>query len=355
MPAHKNQHFVPRCALKPFTLHAEGLAINVFNIARNRPIQNAPVKSQCARTYLYGIDLQLEKSLVQLEGEYARIVGNLSTGRSLDEEDHEWLHLFAIMQFRRTARAIEEMREFTERMADVVFKKYPEQREKDERTDTDLMIQSLKMAFEGTKYVTDLKCVVLRNQSNVDFVISDNPLVMTNRFYIQRMNATNFGLANSGAILAMPVSPKLCVIWYDRGVYTVPNASGTSFVEIKADDVAAINAWQYLYAQSNIYFARWDDRAYIQEQIENATPRRAEAKPRATLLVRDHAAPGESYRRGTAEEEAAAKETLVLASQNHPRPSVWPSQIKFRSKPKTYSDGSAVGHVRSAELLRRGG
>jgi hypothetical protein len=66
MPAQKNQHFVPRAALKPFTLSSEGAAINVFNIKRDRAVQDAPVKGQCARDYFYGKDLKLENKLVQL-------------------------------------------------------------------------------------------------------------------------------------------------------------------------------------------------------------------------------------------------------------------------------------------------
>ena len=45
MPAHKNQHFVPRCALKPFSLDGNGKAINLFNIKSKLAIENAPVKT----------------------------------------------------------------------------------------------------------------------------------------------------------------------------------------------------------------------------------------------------------------------------------------------------------------------
>jgi Protein of unknown function (DUF4238) len=286
MPAQKNHHFVPRCALKPFTLNSGGAAINLFNIPRNRAISNAPVRGQCARVYLYGADLKLENMLVRLEGQYARIVSHVSAGHPLCNADHEWLHLFATIQLRRTARAIEEMREFSERMADVVFKYHPDQRPTDYRTDTEMMIQSLRFGLEFLKYVADLKIVVLRTKRISTFIISDNPLLMTNRFYLQRFNASNFGLANSGAILAMPLSPRLCVMYYDQGVYTVPNASGAPFVEIKkTDDAAAINEWQYLRAQNNVYFARWNDRACVQEEVENTAQRRAEAKPKATIFT----------------------------------------------------------------------
>jgi hypothetical protein len=353
MADHKNQHFVPRSALKPFTLNADGLAINVFNIKRHRAIQNAPVKGQCARVYLYGVDLTIEKLLVRLEGQYARIIANLSLGGQLNDADLEWLHLFAMVQFRRTAQTIEEMRKFNERMAEITFKNHPEQRPKDDRTDNELMLVSLKIGFEHMKYITDLKLTVFRNQTDSDFVISDNPLVLTNRFYFQRLRRGNFGLASSGALLVMPLGPRLCSVWHDRGVYSVTNASGTPFADIKkASDISAINEWQYLNAQNNIYFARWSDRTHIGEQIVKVTEKRAAPRTKAAIFVRDQAAPGESYRVGTEEEETTAKETLVMASQVHLEPSTWPSQIKFRSKPRAFSNGTAAGYVRSAEWLK---
>ena len=127
MPAYKKQHFVPRCAFKPFSLNGEGSAINVFNLTRKRAIPNAPVKGQCAKAYLYGADLTLEKMLTRLEGHYARIIARLSAGDALSDSDQDWLYLFAIVQLRRTARAIEELREFSEHTANLVFKYHPEQ------------------------------------------------------------------------------------------------------------------------------------------------------------------------------------------------------------------------------------
>src|SRR4051794_19306669 len=103
MPAQKNQHYVPRCALKPFSLNADGLAINLFNISRRQAIANAPVKGQCARDYLYGkADLRREQALAKLEGQYSRILDQLSAGGPLPKKDKEWLLLFMLIQFRRT-------------------------------------------------------------------------------------------------------------------------------------------------------------------------------------------------------------------------------------------------------------
>jgi hypothetical protein len=44
MATNKNQHFVPRVHLRPFTVDEGGAAINVFNLDREKLIPNAPVK-----------------------------------------------------------------------------------------------------------------------------------------------------------------------------------------------------------------------------------------------------------------------------------------------------------------------
>lgn len=48
MAANKNQHFVPRCYLRPFTMDEGDAAIHVFNLDRRKLIPNAPVKNQCS-------------------------------------------------------------------------------------------------------------------------------------------------------------------------------------------------------------------------------------------------------------------------------------------------------------------
>jgi len=54
MATNKNQHFVPRCYLRPFTLDSANVAINLFNIDRMKFVERAPVKHQCSRDYFYG-------------------------------------------------------------------------------------------------------------------------------------------------------------------------------------------------------------------------------------------------------------------------------------------------------------
>jgi hypothetical protein len=80
---------------------------------------------------------------------------------------------------------------------------------------------------------------------------------------------------------------------------------------------------------------------------------RAGAVTVSKTLVRDYndQGPGETYRSGSADEEANAKETIVMTSFRQPQPLDWPLILKFRSKPRTFFNGSATGHVRKAEWL----
>jgi hypothetical protein len=171
MPAHKNQHFVPRCALKPFTLDNAGAAINVFNISAKRAIPNAPVKGQCARDYLYGKEnLEAERLLMQLEGHYARVCATLNAGGKLSTKDIEWIRLFILVQSRRTELAIEQMREFVKSMADAAFARAPKQKPSYDRTDKQLIHVSMLHAMKVFKYVKDLKVIIFCNRTNIDFI-----------------------------------------------------------------------------------------------------------------------------------------------------------------------------------------
>jgi hypothetical protein len=289
---------------------------------------------------------------MKLEGHYARIMRLLSRGGALTDEDKNWLLLFISIQTRRTEHAIKEMRDWSARMADVVFRNHPEQRPPDPRTDEDLMKESMMLGIEFHDYVKDLKVTIFRNSTKIDYVICDHPAVITNRLHLQRLNENKFGISNSGLILIMPFTPRLCAVCYDGGVYTVPNASGTPFVVLSKDnDVRSINEFQYLNAGKNVYFPRWEDREDVAKEAGKVSEERSKATPNATVFVTDPTSPG-SFRRGTPEEEAASRHEIVATSFLHPKPSSWPSQIRFKDKPTMYTNGSLKGYVRKPEWLR---
>jgi hypothetical protein len=154
-------------------------------------------------------------------------------------------------------------------------------------------------------------------------------------------------------MLSMPISPDLSMLWYDMGVYTIPNATGTIFIDVNsADDVDAFNELQFLAASKNIYFSRWEDASDITDDIKALSQKRADARYISRVFVPDLTGnDSEVYRAATSEEELTARRTLVGTGFRFPVPSRWPSQIRYRSKPRTFFNGSVMGHVRKEEWL----
>lgn len=348
MPSQKNQHYVPRCALKPFTRDRDGKAIHVFNLKAQRAIEDAPVKNQCSKDYFYGKDLTLENVLKDLEGQYARIVSLIELGVELTPGDTDFLRLFVNIQSRRTARAVRETMDAVRGMTDETFKHRPEQRPPD-ISQQEAMAASLGMGMDLQAHTQDLKFVILENQTDTNFITSDNPAVMTNRFSFEKLKAGAFGFGNSGAIIAMPISPKFCVLLFDIGVYTMSIPQGTSVVKLTdPKDVHALNELQHLNAESNIYYAGEREAASIAEQSKSTMDNRVSQVGEFTTLIRDRAVRGEAYRRGTPSEEQQSTEGLVAGSFVQPKPSTWPPVLKYRPKPVVVNTKSAAGHLRPA-------
>jgi Protein of unknown function (DUF4238) len=345
---------VPRCALAPFGLNGEGLAINLFNIARAMPIQNAPAKGQCSRGYFYGKNLGLEKELIDLEGQYARIVSALSTGKFLSDRDKEWLYIFFIVQMHRTERAVERLRDFIDKMADAAFVSHPDQRP-EPLSHVQLVLMSMDAGLKQLKHIIDLKLIVLRNKTNINFVISDNPATMTKKFHFEQLNKADFGIASAGALISLPLTPRLTALLYDSAVYSIPNATGTPFVDIRQDQgVVCLNGIQYLSADNNIYFKDWSEQDHIAAEVNKVRECRRGIERMVRTFVPDGDLPeGTRWRRGSLEEELTTKRALILSSAHYPRPIEFPLFIKYRQKPKAFSNGSAIGFVRKAEWMRR--
>jgi hypothetical protein len=347
---HKNQHYVPRCHFKPFSLNGEGHAVNLFNIPKSFAIQNAPVKGQCAKDYLYGADLRLEDALGQIEACYGRIVHPLSTQTSITPNDLAFLGSFAYLQSHRTDRAIQRKREADLDIQNALYADTPQDPPDIDLTDRALVHESID-SFNATRhFVDDLKCCVVRNKTARDFVTSDDPAIVTNKFYMQKLDRSDFGMASSGTMLVLPLTPRFLLLCYDGGVYTIPEKIGRCVEITDLTDVIALNELQYLKAAENIYFSQWSERDQIAAEFESVRARRP-----ASWSVVHMAVPVDGdptlFRRVSREEARASQHALLHHQTIFPRPSLWLSKLKFRNPPRTFSNGSGVGHVRKREFL----
>ena len=356
MADYKNQHFVPRCYLKRFSLNAEGRCINVYNVKRRQVYRNAPVKNQCSGNYFYGKDLRLEKLLQKEEKLYDNIINTILQEHNETNSIYENnLRRFSYLQYCRTEYAA---RRFAQAMHDMITIA----REKNKTFDwkafrQEAIIESMTL-FAGTiDMIDDLQVCLARNVTDRPFITSDDPAVLTNRWYAQKSLARgkSGGIASAGAILLLPISPRCVVIIYDGGVYKIHKQSGWATVH-KYDDIDAFNQLQILNCSTNIYFSDWRYLNYISEQTENNIAFRLPERHKInTAVLVKKTATEKIYRTVSRDELTGHSEILVHVQNITPSPSRWPSIINWSVRPKVFSNGSGEGFIRRAQAEREVG
>jgi hypothetical protein len=348
MASHKNQHFVPRCYLKAFSHQGEGRAINLFNIDRGQAIQNAPLKSQCSSNYFYGEDLELERLLQHSEGLYAGALGRIEDPQyCLNDKDRAILRHFIYLQHCRTRAAVERAAAIPASMAEVAFAEGPPP---DWRTTQRQNVVIAMQAFADTmRIVYDLKVCLIRNETHLDFITSDDPVVLTNRFYLQDSRAKGMSAAagNAGALFILPLTPKIACLAYDGDVYSIANTQGWVTAR-RSDDIAAVNEHQYLCCAANIYFADWSDCAGVNEAYQALKGRRPSVRPRLTTAELSREDEEGAHFRVVPQADLTRERRAVIHFQSvTPTPSRWPSCVKWRSPRKLYSNNTGTGFVRA--------
>lgn len=355
MADNKNQHFVPKAHLKPFSVGGEGKAIHLFNLDGDRAIPNAAVRKQCAHDYFYGQDRRLERAIQTVESAYGsavrRLVGQAAAVSALDRIV---LRRFIFLQHLRTEAASVSASQVAAGLAQL-----PGVLPAGEAFDLKAaMLEAVQGAMlfyaRAMKIVDDLQVTVVRNRTETPFITSDDPAVLTNRWHVQnpRGRGFAFGVRSAGAIMLLPLSPDVLALLHDPEVYIVPHQEGTIQVE-RDGDVRALNDHQILNCAANLYFGDWNERDRVAGAARATAPLRPVSRHRTTYAVRGQE--GAGHVRYDARPLAdiapqAGGEVLVHTEALRAVPPRWPGFIQYRRDGRMYSNGSRTGFVRGGCL-----
>lgn len=346
MATNKNQHFVPRCHLRPFTKDEGDASINVFNLDRRKLISNAPVKNQCSRDYFYGKDELLESAIQSLESAYGATIRAIrSPGYSLQEGHKALLRKFWLFQSLRTEAA---SRRSVEMAADL--QNFAGEGPESFRLDINQAVQTAMRVFADAMDAVDgLKVCLVRNRTTLPFVTSDDPAILTNRWYLEdrRASGRSFGFQSSGALALLPLTPKILCIAYDSDVYSIQHDQG--WVDTRREnDVRALNQHQLLNCFANVYLHDAAHSSELSAQYEAAASRRLPARHRFHVAVRDRTEGEYTRYRVVTPEEALAigDDTLFHSEALHYTPTLWPALVRWRSPGSVFTNGTGVKYVR---------
>lgn len=346
MGAYRSQHFVPRSYLKHFAASGNPKTVGLYNIDRDIYVDQAPIKSQCAKPFLYGKD-ELEKLLAEVESKYDHWIGKgvLASPPVLIDDLDQFVRFFTMLQYLRTEYALMRIRaqfNLLDQLAKVpADSEYSV--ESIDTSDTALARDGVQMALRVQEVVSDLACVFIRNRTSVAFVTCDDPVVFSSRVHDQRLGTSNFGFGSAGAFFYLPLTPQHAVLLYDRDAYAVPKDSRHWVSVTKRSDAAALNELVFLKARQNIYF---QDRRHLDRALlEEAKSRRLNEWQAGSILVPIEETGGQTvYKR--VEDVPESGSYIIATSSQYPMPARWSSILRFRRPIIAFTNGSAAGYVR---------
>ena len=98
----------------------------------------------------------------------------------------------------------------------------------------------------------DLKIVLLENKSKIDFIFSDNPVILFNSFFNKSYPFGTTGLSSTGLQIFYPINSKFMLFLFDSNFYEIYNLKTLKVNKNK--DIQRLNGLQILNCNDNIYF-----------------------------------------------------------------------------------------------------
>lgn len=349
--SNKDHHFVPQFYLRNFASDEKQKQICLFNIERGILMSAVSLRDQCAKHRYYGSQ-ELEHALGKFESRWGllfkRIIQEEKTPN--DFYSFEQIVKFVSVQARRTISAEQQSKEMWDAMTGAAFRGHPEEREKaTAEKQVDRVLENLKLGLGYAPILYDLKIILVINRTQTDFLTSDNPVVSANNFYPGRHPNLGSGLASSGLIKAVPISPRLLIILFDSGIYTLTNTIGHRVITRKRRDIDALNELQWLNAEKNLYFSKADEGPRILDKIGTAYRNRGAPKSKLTEFVRSKVLGNwvlPDSDKAVEQADDGSRDSLIQVSSLVENIALRLSFLSNRNKPKFFDNGSARGSIR---------
>ncbi len=281
MPPKKKQHYVPAFYLKNSASSTSGKSINIFNIRNRRSILNGNLRNQCYGEYFYGKDGRLEEGFAELDGRAAHLIKQILATDKLPipkSDDHVLLLVYTILQRARTQHAVETYEEAEAKFETVL--PTPELKEwyRRNRKPMESVILPLRSSLRIVPVALDLGLRLLINRTAVEFITSDNPVILHNQYCAEERSLSSTGWASSGLQVVLPISPTRCIFMYDQRIYKVGDRRADVTGIAGQSDVGLLNEMQLLNALENVYYSAASQEPVIVKGAEAASRRRNSSK-----------------------------------------------------------------------------
>lgn len=265
MPKKANNHTVPKFYLRNFADAPGGRRIRVFRIEARQHIHGASIKDQCAKKYFYGTSGKVEDGLAELENAVSPIIKELFRSERVPPPGSQELDLlltFVAFQEGRTVAAAERENVASTHLARAYFALDPgapqEVREnlgEIQFNHDEPALASLHVMAQCVPLIRDLRLKILRNDSAIEFITSDAPVVLHNHWARKSRAFSPIGLTSAGLQIFCPLSPKYLALLYDTDIYFVGKSKDDVVAIDDPEQVRSVNLLQVVSASANLYYS----------------------------------------------------------------------------------------------------
>ena len=284
----RKHHYIPRFYLKQFASNNNSdnyRLINLFNINREIIIRNVSLRDQCYIHKFYGKTDEVENLLSLLERSFSKVIKSICKNKKLpvfNSEAHFMMLLFIGIQMTRTKKKADELNIQTDKVLKAIL-------HRDSRiSDSDLekvrieitepALFNLSLSLKLSLCLDDLKFCLLETVKE-EFLTSDDPVFLYNKYLEGIKNMGTTGTVNAGLLIFFPLSPNLCLLLYDSKIYKIGKPNHPR-IFIGNADLKNINALQFVNAQDNLYFSGSFNLEYFQSIAKKYGKARNEKGPR---------------------------------------------------------------------------
>ena len=272
-----SNHYVPQFYLKNFSNNKK--SIGMYIIDKRKYCKEASIKEQACKDYLYGKDTKLEDMFMDIEREVSKIINDIIDTSSIplrNSAEYALLLLFMLISETRNLKTADSYNNFI----DISMKTLAKM---DRRCNIshDILdrvkismkipnLTSIKVAHDIYPILFDLKCVLLINKTDRQFITSDNSLVKYNQMYVERRyTSRGYGLGNMGIQLFFPITPQLCICLFDHCIYDY-KANMDENIEInKEGQIDEVNKLFFLNTYNSLYFNDKTKESYINRLVSS--------------------------------------------------------------------------------------
>lgn len=252
----RNQHYIPRFYMKPFSViknegtKKEKALISFYQFKDNLFRKNVPTASICSEKYFYDQDGKIENNLAKKESEWGRIISKLNCDKQLTKKEISSVREFAIYQIIRTKATLLHNQAMAMSMLTGIL--YEQNDGANRRTVEEVVKENVKekitpeynldLVNDILPIIADLEMSVLKNKTDTYFITSDVPVIVINPLRIH-----GAGLSDIGIVIFFPISQQNLILLYDSKFYGKINE------EIEnCDIVNSFNKYQYIGADERV-------------------------------------------------------------------------------------------------------